>query len=351
VIGSLAYAAGSPCPTIVLESGPLPSDQDALLAHLTETRRYLAEAGGSHVLKMALIQPSPHPMFDLSYRFVQALPGAPDRFDLRGSCGHSILASVVSAERMGLLPRLTPGSRVRVHVLNNDDAVVCEVDGVDRDEVVFTAHFVRPEPVPVSRLLLTGAPRTPLTVDGVRHEVSLVSAGNAYAFVDARRLGITDAEALFAAGDELFEAMSRIRVAAAEHLGWSPDGAFPKIAAVLPVGAGRIAARAISVPAWHPTIALTGAVCLGSALQVPGSVPRQVALETGPVTGLIDIVTAGGSTAVNANAPEFDGEPALAWASVGRKRVSFQGSFLLQPLAHLQSEEIAQCLALSAASA
>ncbi|AZQ74167.1 PrpF domain-containing protein [Streptomyces abikoensis] len=351
MIGHLAYASGSPCPTVVLDAGLLGPDEEAMRRDLTAVRRYLTEAGGSHVLKIALVRPSEHPMFDLDYRFVQALPGGPDRFDFRGSCGHSILSAVVAAARSGMLPKLTPGGRVRVNVLNNGDSVVCEVDAVDRDEVRFTVYFVQPGGVAVSRLLLTGEARTELAVDEGNVTVSLVSSGNAYAFVDARQLGIADHTALFSAGSELFDRMARIRAAAAAHLGWSPEGAFPKIAAIVPMEPGRLAARAISVPSWHPTIALTGAVCLGAATRVPGTIPWAMAREQGRADGLIDITTPGGDTAVTATTLETAGEPALTWVGVGRKRVVFQGSFVLEPLAHLQFEEIAQCLALSATSA
>ncbi|MER0446908.1 PrpF domain-containing protein [Streptomyces sp. Edi4] len=351
MIGHLAYATGSPCPTVVLDAGRMAPDEDTIRRDLTEVRRYLDAAGGSHVLKFALVRPSDHPMFDLDYRFVQALPGGPDRFDFRGSCGHSILSAVVSAERAGMLAKLTAGDRVRVNVLNNGDSVVCEIDATGRDEVRLTVYFVQSSAVPVSRLLLAGEPRTALEADGRIYPVSLVSAGNAYVFVDARELGVRDHTALFSAGSDLFERMGRIRLAAAERLGWSPDGAFPKIAAIMPTAGGRIAARAISVPSWHPTIALTGAVCLGAATQVPGTVPWQLARELGRDGGLIDITTPGGDTAVTATTHENGGEPTLTWVGVGRKQVTFQGSFVLEPLAHLHFEEITQCLALSAASA
>lgn len=352
MIGHLAYAAGSPCPTFVLDAARLPREDQALLAHLAEARSYLASAGGAHVLKIALVEPSAHPMFDLDYRFVQALPGAPDRFDVRGSCGHSVLSAVVAAARSGMLPRLVPGTRVRVRVRNNGDSVVCEVERVERDEVSFTVTFVQPRPAPFADLLPTGRPRTVLESPGERTEVSLVASANAYAFVDARALQVRGQAELFAAGDDLLRRLERVRAAAADRLGWARGGAFPKIAAVLPGEDGGIAVRAVTVPGWHPTIALTGAVCLGTAARVPGTVPWRIAREAGAGEGRVDIVTPGGRTAVTAVAslPGADGgDGALLWASVARKDVTFQGSFILAPLSHLQFEEVAQCLALSGA--
>ncbi|MCZ0983695.1 hypothetical protein O1L60_43775 [Streptomyces diastatochromogenes] len=352
MIGHLAYASGSPCPTFVLDAARLPRDEEALLADLAEARRYLADAGGAHVLKIALVEPSAHPMFDLDYRFVQALPGAPDRFDLRGSCGHSILSAVVAASRSGMLPRLVPGARIRVQVLNNGDSVVCEVDRVERDGAGFTVTFVQASPVVFGDLLPAGGPRTVLEAGGERVDVSLVNSANAYAFVDARALGVPDQAALFAAGDGLLGGWRR------SGRGRRPSrlargGAFPKIAAVLPAEDGGIAARAVTVPRWHPSIALTGVVCLGTAVRIPGTVPWGIARENGADTGPIDIATPGGRTAVTAvtTVPGHAGdEGALLWATVARKHVTFQGSFVLAPLSHLQFEEVAQCLALSGAA-
>ncbi|WP_331739314.1 hypothetical protein OG440_40940 (plasmid) [Streptomyces sp. NBC_00637] len=359
MIGHLAYAAGSPCPTFVLDAARLPREDAALLSHLTEARRYLISAGGAHVLKIALVEPSAHPMFDLDYRFVQALPGAPDRFDVRGSCGHSVLAAVVAAARGGMVPRLAPGARVRVRVRNNGDTVVCEVDRVERDEVGFTVTFVQPRPVPLADLLPTGSALTELEADGRRVEASLVTSANTYVFVDARSLEVPDQAALFAADGELLRRLEALRAAAAAQLGWPPGGAFPKIAAVLPGEDGGIAARALTVPGWHPTIALTGAVCLGTAARVPGTVPWRITREAGTAgEGLLDIATPGGPASVTAvvslpgagvGTGADDGAGALLWSSVAHKRVTFQGSFALAPLSHLQSEEAALCMALSGA--
>ncbi|GGP76106.1 acyl-CoA dehydrogenase family protein [Streptomyces abikoensis] len=70
--------------------------------------------------------------------------------------------------------------------------------------------------------------------------------------------------------------MLEIRRAAIEPLGWSKDSVFPKIAAVGAYQPGRLATRAISVPSWHPTLALTGATCLAAATTIPGTVPARL---------------------------------------------------------------------------
>lgn len=347
MIGHFVYAHGSPCPTLVLDARRLPRDDDELLATLGEARPWLEDVGAGHVLKIALVEPSPHPLFDLDYRFVQALPRSPTAFDLRGSCGHSILASIVAGAESGLLPRLNPGMRVRINVLNNGDHVVCEIDEVDRESACFDVHFVQPTPKPVSRLLLAGRPVTAVPVAGHQVPASLVSNGNPYVFVAAESLGLSTPDELFADDRGLFERLVQIRRAAAVMLGWSPDGAFPKVAAVLPADQGRIAVRAISVPSWHPTIALTGAACLAAAVRIEGSVPWAAARQAGVSGGTVDILTSGGTSRVASAVFRGAHEPELAWITVRGKRTTSYGSFPIAPLAGLQSKEITQCLSLS----
>jgi 2-methylaconitate cis-trans-isomerase PrpF len=347
VIGHLAYAEGSPCPTLVLDAGHMPPDEEDLLAALTEVRRWLDDAGGGHVLKIALVQPSQNPMFDLDYRFVQALPEGPGRFDLRGSCGHSILSSILAAAASGMLPRLSPGARIGVHVQNNDDHVVCETDEVNRDNAVFSVHFVHQPAMPLRELLLTGQPVTTLDVHGTPAPVSFVSAGNPYVFVAAETVGVSTKEELFTDDPALFDRLVDIRTTAAARLGWSPRGAFPKIAVTLPLGKGRIAVRAISVPSWHPTLALTGAACLGAATGITGTIPWQATGRDPFSADPVRIDTPGGSSSVAAAAQVVDGRRELNWITVGNRRATYYGSFLLQPLADLQVKELSECLSVS----
>ncbi|MDQ1656821.1 MAG: hypothetical protein QOD41_1904 [Cryptosporangiaceae bacterium] len=332
----LAYAEGSPCPTLVLDSRALPGGEDGLLDALTTARGELELHGSAHVLKNALIRPSAHPLFDLDYRFVQSLPGGPGRYDLRGSCGHSILSSVVAGAEYGMLPALSPGQRIRVNVLNNGDYVVCEVDAAEPGRVAFTIHLLCAPDTRVSGLLMTGEPVSTVRADGELVEVSLVSMGNPYAFVSAASLGVTTRDQLFSDDPVLYGRMTRIRSAACELLGWDPAGAFPKIAVLLADGDGAIAARAISVPSWHPTLAVTGATCLGAAIQIAGTIPATLA---GFAEEMVRIQTPGGRVLVRARTTGDEADPRLGWVSIGDKKVSYQGSFPLPAsLTHVQED-------------
>ncbi|MFE6775093.1 PrpF domain-containing protein [Streptomyces sp. NPDC057702] len=325
MIAHIAQAVGAPTPTLVIDARPIPSDEPGLRTVLTTARAWLADHGHEGVLKIALVSPSAHPLFDLDYRFVQALPQGLDQFDFRGSCGHSILSSVLVADTWGWLPSLAPASRVRVRVLNNGDHVVCEVDEARRGAGTFTVHFVQEPDKTLNDLLLTGNPHDPLlTACGV-HEASLVATGNPYVFVDATSLGLTSRQALFGAGPDTYACLQQIRVAAATALGWPADSVFPKIAAVGAYEPGRLAVRAISVPTWHPTLALTGATCLAAATAIPDTIPARLLEQAGGGLENIVVDSPHGTTNIAAALDTSTDQPALQWVSVSDKQAHLRG--------------------------
>ncbi|MEV5880369.1 PrpF domain-containing protein [Streptomyces sp. NPDC052101] len=328
MIGHIAAAEGAPCPTLVLDSRQLPQEHNALLDVLAHVRPQLAAAGHPDVLKIALLAPAAHPMFDLTYRFVQCIPGRRgDAFDLVGSCGHSIVAATFVANRLGWIPQLAPSHRVRVHVENNADTVVCEVDELHRSGGNVTVHFLEEPDADPASFLPTGAMLDTLRVGSTLHRVSLVSMGNPYVFVRARELGVTSKDQLFADDPELFQALVDIRAAAATRWGFPATSVFPKIAAVDHFTAGHVTVRAMSVPKWHPTLALTGATCLAVASVIQGTVAHEVAQEAGCGTGSVAMETPDG---VVVGRPALIGpsdNPRLAWISVSGKRASY-----LQPI-------------------
>ncbi|WP_037887067.1 PrpF domain-containing protein [Streptomyces sp. NRRL S-87] len=318
--GYVAEVAGAPCPTLVLEVDGIADAEHVLRPLLTEVRRRLVRQGHADVLKIALVSASRHPLFDLDYRFVQCLPQAVDAFDFRGSCGHSILATVLVAGELRLVPRLAPGDRVRLRVLNNGDHIVCEVDGSRRLSGDFTLHFVQPQGTRLSRLLMTGRPVDVVSTPAGTYGVSLASLGNPYVFVDARDLGIGSQAELFGAGAAVFDEMQQIRRAAATLLGMPADSVFPKVAAIASYQSGRLAVRSISVPTWHPTLALTGTICLAAAASRPGTVAARFLDGRPGGTTRVEIDTAGGSTAALVDVEREPADALLQWVSVSRKQ-------------------------------
>ena len=200
----IAYAIGSPCPTLVIDASELPQGYNERVDALARIRAELVARGHADVLKFALVAPARNPRFDIEYTFVQCMPGIPDRFDAGGSCGHSILCSIMVARRLDWLGRLAPGALIRVSVLNTGDSVVCEVEAAAWPHVGFTAHFMPTETTRLGDALLTREPVTAIALAGRDVPVSIASVSNAYAFVDAATLGVHSQRELFFAGPELY---------------------------------------------------------------------------------------------------------------------------------------------------
>ncbi|MEV7502666.1 PrpF domain-containing protein [Streptomyces sp. NPDC093018] len=344
MIGYLAQAEGAPCPTLVLPtSGPL---DGAPVPHATlaGVRAWLVRTGRAAVMKIAFVAPSRHPLADLDFRFVQCLPGG--GFDSTGNCGHSIACAALAAKEHRLTP--PPGEPVRVYVTNNGDHVLCEIGETARREAELSLHFVHTPAPLLSALLPTGNPVDKLAVGTRTLEASLVSAGNPYVFVDARDLGLTGRRALFTAGDDVLEELRAVRAAAAELLGRPPAGAFPKAAVVAAHGPGPLAVRALSVPAWHPTLALTGAVCLCVAVTLDGTLPARLApgpADLGPHGRRIEVASPGGPRSVTVATTDTPAGPALTRTSVhGKHARILTGPLHLPTALHETRKEADLCL-------
>ncbi|WP_433788715.1 PrpF domain-containing protein [Actinoplanes sp. CA-252034] len=311
----MARAAGSPSATLVLGFGRLPDPGVTATPALTALRYAALDAGLGDVSKIALIGPSQRPGCDLDYRFVQVLAGDEPRFELRGSCGHSILAACCVARRRGW----TTADTVRVNVLNNGDLMTCRLTGESAGEQIWDVAVEQPPHTVVTDLLLTPDPQIRLRHSGRAVRASLVSAGNPYVFVPAADIGVTDPRRLLALDEPLFAGMSALREQAEALLGWPAGGAFPKIAALLPAGPGAVAVRAVSVPRWHPTMAVTGALCLAAAVNIPGTTSHLAAGADPAGYPSVTIHTAGGRRVATADVDRASG--ALRSVGIRHSRV------------------------------
>ncbi|KAB8202565.1 hypothetical protein BDV34DRAFT_215364 [Aspergillus parasiticus] len=242
----------------------LPSSKDlwapillSALGSAEADKRQLNGVGGatSTTSKVAVIRKSKIPGVDVDYTFVQVAPDQAQA-DMTGNCGNM-------------------ASGVRPFAL---------------DEELF--HVLTP------LLFLSGAKRETLTV-GSAHtptpfivRVSLVDAANPFVLVDASTMPAAyhNSEPTSALSLGIIEA---IRVAGAVRFGLAQDTATagriigtPKIALLYPcrheIDVGRridetdIGVLPFSLGQPHPSLQLTGAVCVGTALSIPGTVAWDV---------------------------------------------------------------------------
>lgn len=185
--------------------------------------------------------------------------------------------------------------------------------------------FMDPAGSMTGRLLPTGSATDTITLGDHRQvTVSCVDAANPFVFVSYDQLGLPPAPSIqILQKPSLVATVLEIRALAAIKMGLatSIDEAAlrmgtPKIALVGPTSSDEtdISVRAFSMGKPHPTIQMTGAVCVGAASATPGTVVNAI------VQGKRDLVIshACGTMMVRGQAREEHGEINIVSGSVYR---------------------------------
>ena len=275
--------------------------------------RQLDGMGGgiSSLSKAVIIGPPTHPDADVDYLFAQVAVDKPV-VDWSSNCGNLSSAVGPFAVDEGLVRVADGEALVRIHQVNTKRIIHARfpvqggkavtagdftMAGVSGSGARIRLDFLAPGGGATGRLLPTGNARDALHHEGRVYAVSLIDAANACVFLDARDLGLTGRESPDAieadpARMALFDALRR-KAGVLMGLAATPDKvglALPKIAVVAPPAAYHaldgaaftadshdIAVRMISMERAHRAVPLTGAMCLGVASRIPGSVPHQLA--------------------------------------------------------------------------
>ena len=275
--------------------------------------RQLDGMGGgiSSLSKAVIIGPPTHPDADVDYLFAQVAVDKPV-VDWSSNCGNLSSAVGPFAVDEGLVRVADGEALVRIHQVNTKRIIHARfpvrggkavtagnftMAGVSGSGARIRLDFLAPGGGATGRLLPTGNAQDTLHHEGRAYAVSLIDAANACVFLDARDLGMTGTESPDAieadpARMALFDALRR-KAGVMMGLAASPEAvglALPKIAVVAPPAAYHaldgapltpdthdIAVRMISMERAHRAVPLTGAMCLGVASRIDGSVPHQLA--------------------------------------------------------------------------
>jgi 2-methylaconitate cis-trans-isomerase PrpF len=275
--------------------------------------RQLDGMGGgiSSLSKAVIIGPPTHPDADVDYLFAQVAVDKPV-VDWSSNCGNLSSAVGPFAVDEGLVRVADGEALVRIHQVNTRRIIHTRfpvrggkavtagdftMAGVSGSGARIRLDFLAPGGGATGRLLPTGKARDMLHHEGRAYVASLIDAANACAFLDARDLGLTGSESPDAieadpARMALLDALRR-QAGVMMGLAATPEKvglALPKIAVVAAPAAYRaldgaafgadthdIAVRMISMERAHRAVPLTGAMCLGVASRIPGSVPHQLA--------------------------------------------------------------------------
>jgi len=270
--------------------------------------------GVSSVSKAVVVGLSSVEGADVDYTFAQVVIDKPE-VDYSATCGNLSSAVGPFAVDSGLLPAIDGQQTVRVYNTNtrkiyhatfdvHDGAFVPEggfdIPGVSGTGSRIRLDYLNPGGATSGELLPSGKAMDVLDVPGVgKVEASLVDASNAVVFVAAERFGKTATESVDALeADKKFMAdLDAVRRTAAVAMGLAetPETAKlgnPKIGIVGKPAASEtlagtqiaaddcdLTARIVSMGQVHRVLPLTGAMCLGVACRIPGSVPNQLCRE------------------------------------------------------------------------
>jgi hypothetical protein len=280
--------------------------------------RQLDGMGGgiSSLSKGVIIGPPTRPDCDVDYTFAQVAVDKPI-VDWGSNCGNLSSAVGPFAIDEGLVSASDGEALVRIHQVNthkviharfpvaNGKAVTTgdfSIAGVAGTGARIRLDFLDPGGSVTRALLPTGRVADVLKVEGEgTFEVSMIDAANAAVFVEARAVGLdgTESPDQMEARPDVMTRLDRIRRAAGVAMGFAdrPDKvglSNPKVAVVsaptafksldgatVPAAACDVAVRMISMERAHRAVTLTGAMCLGVASRIEGTIAHALARHSG----------------------------------------------------------------------
>ena len=242
--------------------------------------------------KAVIVSRSTRPGIDVDYLFAQVAVGRP-AVDTAPNCGNMLSGVGPFAIERGLVRAEHPQTTIRLFNVNTAkviEAVVqtpggiveydgdARIDGVPGTGAPILLNFLDAAGAKTGRLLPTG--RALDEIDGI--PVSCVDLSSPLVFAPAAAFGKTGYEPKRALdGDREFLARleaTRRRAALLMGMGDVSGKVLPKFALVAPPAHdGDIASRYFVPWNCHAAYAVTGALCLGAAACIPGTVPNDAA--------------------------------------------------------------------------
>ncbi len=362
---------------IVFHQRDLPADRgqwDALflaaMGSPDPNARQLDGMGGgiSSLSKVCVVGPSTHPQADIDFTFAQVSVREAS-VDYNSNCGNMSSAMGPFAVDESLVPVSGDEARIVIHNTNTGKLVQAtfalddgraavdgsmEIPGVPGSGAPVHLEFRDPGGAGTGKLLPSGRVLDVLEVAGVgRVEASLVDAANACVFIDAARAGIngTESPAELDAQPELMRVLEAIRCAAGVAMGLAESAdtihhrspSNPKIGLVaeprdavdlsgraLAASDGDLTARMISMGNTHRALPLTGALCLGVAARITGTLVHRQSRGARDNDTQLRILQPSGVSVVGAEVEPIEGGWHARMASVYRtQRRLFEGRVLV----------------------
>lgn len=253
--------------------------------------------GGTYSSTSKVVVVEPGPDGAIIYWFAQ-IGVDTSVVDWSGNCGNLTTAVAPFAIDEGLVS--VTGATARVRLINGNTRVNIDADveldggraattgplaiaGVPGTGSPVVTRYLEPVGGVLGSLLPTGSASTELVVGSESLRVSIVDAAHPYVFVRASDVGLADGALTpvqLNADAPLLERIERIRAASAVRVGAAAPGenaaiiapATPRIIAVAPADDADLAVTAFSMGRVHRALPMTGALCLGAAASLSGTI-------------------------------------------------------------------------------
>ncbi len=243
--------------------------------------------GAAVTTKVAMLSVSRTEGCDIDYFFAQV--GVEDGLvDFKPTCGNILSGVGPAAIEMGLIAPQGDVTRVRIHsvntgakveaVVSTPDGAICyegtaAIDGVPGASAPVFLNFMDVVGSATGALLPTGNLRD--VIDGI--DVTCMDVAMPVVIARARDFGLTGTETAAELDENraFYARMEPIRRAAGVLMGMGDvaQSVTPKFALLSePRNGGTVTARYFMPKNCHPTMAVTGAQCLASAVLTPGTV-------------------------------------------------------------------------------
>lgn len=264
--------------------------------------------------KVVMAQPSTRKGIDVDYLFAQVDIKNPV-VDTTPPCGNMMAGVGPFAIEKGWVKATIPETRVMVYNINTKSIIeeivqtpngvveyngTMKIDGVPGTAAPVILNLFDQVGGKTGKLMPTGVIRE--KIQGI--EVTLLDAGSTMVLMKASDLGMegTEGSDFFEKNKDLMKKIESIRMEAGQRMGLGDvtNSVLPKVAILSkPRANGNITSRYLTPHTLHPTHAVTGAICIGTALKIKGSVAQDVGKSNNLPTEMIIIEHPAGVIEVN----------------------------------------------------
>lgn len=320
-----------------LPADPVQRDRLLLAVMGSPHLRQIDGIGGGDSLtsKAVIVGRSSRPGIDLEYLFAQVAVGRPE-VDTSPNCGNMLAGVGPFAIESGLVEARDPETTLRVFNVNTGKIVECvvqspgarvtyegeaRIDGVPGTGSPIVLNFLDAAGAKTGRLLPTG--RVVDVIEGISVSCVDLSTPLVFAYAASFDKSGYETKAELDADRDFLARLERIRRGAARVMGLGDVAGkvLPKFALVAPPACGGNVASRYFVP-WncHSAYAVTGALCLGAACCIPGTVANAAARLHDDQPGLVVIEHPAGKleTRMTMRKADGDGIPEFERAGIVR---------------------------------